>query len=186
MRALKNDEFILNPPILMSDFIADVIKRDLAKLPFAHYFETNPILVPTPNSSLTRPGTLWVPQRLANALVRKGLGKAVVEFLVRVTPLQKAATSLAANRPKAAQHYTSMEVQKGLSEPDEILLVDDVVTRGATLLGAANKLADAFPKARIRVFAVMRTISHPAAFVATYYPCIGTIKLVGDETFRQP
>lgn len=74
MRALKNDEFVLNPPnppILMSDFIANVIKRGLAKLPFAHYFETNPILVPTPNSSLTRPGTLWVPQRLANACVAK-------------------------------------------------------------------------------------------------------------------
>lgn len=186
MRLLKGDEFVLKPPILMSSFISDVIKRDFAKLPFAHYFETNPILVPTPNSSLTRPGTLWVPQRLASALVQRGLGKDVVECLKRVTPLQKAATSLAEDRPKAAQHYASMQVQKMLSEPEEILLIDDVVTRGATLLGAANKMADAFPSARIRAFAAMRTISRPSDFVATYDPQMGTIELVGNGTLRRP
>ena len=49
-------------------------------------------------------------------------------------------------RPTAEQHYESISVQGILSEPEEILLVDDVVTRGVTLLGCANRLADAFPK----------------------------------------
>jgi len=31
-----------------------------------------------------------------------------------------------------------MEVQKVLPEPDEVLLIDDIVTRGATVLGAVN------------------------------------------------
>lgn len=52
-----------------------------------------------------------------------------------------------------------MKVKKTLFEPDEILLVDDVVTRGATLLGAANKLVDAYPNARISTFAAIRTIN---------------------------
>lgn len=107
MRAIKNDEFVLSPSILASEFISNIIREKMTTLPFAHFFETNPILVPIPNSSLIRPGTLWVPQRLAYAMHRNGLGKAVKEFLRRVVPLPKSATSLAMNRPKAAQHFGS-------------------------------------------------------------------------------
>lgn len=49
-----------------------------------------------------------------------------------------------------------------------------------------NKLADAFPKTRIRAFAVMRTISTPEDFTRIIDPCRGTISLVGSETFRDP
>lgn len=187
MRALKDDEVVIaKPPILMSDYVSDRIKRDITNLPFSRIFENNPILVPTPSSSLMRTGTLWVPQRLANALVRKGIGKAVEACIKRVTPLPKSATSSAADRPKAAQHYDSVLVQKVFPEPEQILLVDDVITRGATLLGAANKLAEAFPKANIRAFAAMRTISSSEDFADTYDPCLGIIELRGEDAFRRP
>lgn len=75
-------------------------------------------------------------------------------------------------------------VQEVFPEPDEILLVDDVITRGATLLGAANRLAEAYPKAHIRAFAAMRTISPPNVFASTHNPVIGTIELVVNDTFR--
>lgn len=132
---LKNDGFLKSGSndILMSDYIADRISTNLRRLPFADYFNVNPILVPTPNSSLNRSGTLWVSQRLATALFRRGLGSRVAECLNRVTPLRKSATSLAADRPKAREHYDSMEVTRMLDEPTEILLIDDIVTRGATL-----------------------------------------------------
>jgi hypothetical protein len=186
MKALKDDEFVSDPPVLMSDFIADTIRTNIKSLPFAHFFETEPVLVPAPRSSLMRPGTLWVPQRLAKALVRRGLGKSFEECLKRVTPLPKSATSLAANRPKAIEHYHSMVVQKVFPEPREILLVDDIITRGATVIGAANKLAEAFPAARIRVFAAMRTISPPDIFGDTMDPRVGMIELRNTETFRRP
>lgn len=185
MRALKGDE-PLKSSILTSDFLAEEISKRISRLPFASYFDSQPVLVPTPNSSLTRPGTLWVPQRLAHALLRKGLGRAVEECLVRTKPLRKAATSLAPDRPTAIQHYESMGVQKVIPEPTEILLVDDVVTRGATLLGAANRLADAFPGARIRGFAMMRTISQAAEFVNVVDPKVGAITLNGGRTTRRP
>lgn len=163
MRALKNDEYLNlgNDQILMSDYVAEGIQNNMRKLPFADYFDTKPVLVPIPNSSLNKRGTLWVPQRIATALVRHGLGSRVAECLKRVTPLRRSATSLAADRPKAEEHSDSIEVTKMLDEPREFLLVDDVVTRGATLLGAASKLADAFPNVQIRAFVAMRTISKP-------------------------
>jgi hypothetical protein len=186
MRALKDDQIVLsNPPSLMSDYVAELIKRDITRLPFARIFDRNPLLIPTPNSTLMKSGTLWVPQRLANALMRKGLGRGVESCLERVIALPKSATSSAPNRPKAKQHFESMVVQKVFPEPDEILLVDDVVTRGATLLGAANRLAEAFPKARIRAFAAMRTISPPNVFASVRNPVMGTIELAAnDDTFR--
>jgi predicted amidophosphoribosyltransferase len=186
MQRLKNDEPGSNPPILMSDFISRVVKERMTTLPFAEFFKINPILVPIPNSSWMQVGTLWVPQRLANALIQNGLGKAAVECLKRVQPLPKSATSSAKDRPKAAQHFNSLEVQTIIPEPREILLIDDVITRGATLLGAANRLRDAFPGARIQAFAAMRTISPPDIFNAIYDPCKGDITLNDQDTFRRP
>jgi predicted amidophosphoribosyltransferase len=189
MKALKEDQFVPRPSehaALMSDMVADNIAKNIATLPFANYFTTNTILVPIPSSTLMRPGSLWVPQRLANALVKRSLGKEVVYCLERVTPLQKAATSSAPNRPKAIDHYNSIKVQKPLVEPEEILLVDDVITRGSTLLGAASKLAEVFPKAKILAFAAMRTTSPPDRFLDIYDPRTGLITLSNDNTFRRP
>ncbi|AFU58648.1 purine/pyrimidine phosphoribosyl transferases signature-containing protein [Candidatus Nitrososphaera gargensis Ga9.2] len=185
MRALKDDEVLPNSQILTSEFIANLIRDNLNSLPFSNFFKAKPILVPTPRSSLIRPGTLWVPQRLANALAQRGLGKNVEPCLNRFKAVRKSATSQG-DRPKAFEHYNSMEVQKIFPEPSEILLIDDIVTRGATLLGAANKLADAFPRAHIRVFAAMRTISPPDVFRSLFDPCVGNIELRGIDTFRRP
>lgn len=53
-------------------------------------------------------------------------------------------------------------------------------------MGAVNRLIEAFPKASIRVFAAMRTISNPDEFSNIIEPCMGTISLVGEDTFRVP
>lgn len=187
MLALKRDRFVGTPPTLMSEWIAQTIQRKMAKLPFASFFQPNTILVPVPKSSLMQPNTLWVPERIATALVMTGIGKDVASCLVRAKPVPKAALSTPSERPTAAQHYESMSVQGSLSKPDEILLVDDVVTRGANLLGAANRLADAFPQSHIRAFAAMRTISNQYEFENVYAPCVGTIDLwESGDTFRRP
>jgi hypothetical protein len=187
--AVKGDWPIGVPPEQpkpTSEVIAEVIQKDLATFPFADFFQNKPILVPTPSSSLMKPGTLWMPQRLANAMVNRGLGARVVECLNRVTAVKKAATSKPSERPKAIEHYSTIEVQTTITEPAEIVLIDDVVTRGATLLGAANRLADAFPNTLIRGFAALRTMSGQNTFKALQSPCIGTIRLSGSETFRVP
>jgi predicted amidophosphoribosyltransferase len=125
--------------------------------------------------------------RIATALVGVGLGKEVAPYLVREKPVRKAALSMANERPTAIEQYESMSVQERLSRPDEILLVDDVVTRGATLLGAANRLAEVFPQTRIRAFAALRTISNPDEFDKVYVPCVGAIELrESGDTSRRP
>jgi predicted amidophosphoribosyltransferase len=134
-----------------------------------------------------QPNSLWVPERIATALVSEGVGKQVAPYLFRSKAVPKAASSSPCERPTAEQHYESITVQGILCKPDEIVLIDDVVTRGATLLGCANRLADAFPQCRIRAFAAMRTISNSNEFENVYSPCAGAIDLVGTgDTFRRP
>lgn len=66
--------------------------------------------------------------------------------------------------------------------------IDDIMTRGATLMGAANRLNDAFPNAHIRAFAAMRTISNSDEFHEMYTPCVGVITYRSnqDDTIRRP
>jgi hypothetical protein len=184
MMSIKTDPYFSNPPILVSKSISNFIKDKMSTLPFAQFFMTDPILVPVPSSSLSKPGTLRVPLRLALELLQNGIGSAVEDLLLRRDPLPKAATSQARDRPKAVEHYLSLEVQKRLSDPHHILLVDDIITRGATMLGAANRLRETFPGVHIFAFAAMRTMTPPFVFRDIYDPCIGEIALRGEHTFR--
>lgn len=184
MDKLKNDED-LGSGILMSEQIAKTIKDDLMKYPFHDYFHKNAVLVPIPSSSLSRKDALWVPKCITLAMEKYGLGTSKT-LLKRDTPLPRSSTSSARNRPKAREHYNSMIVQKTLDEIEEIVLVDDVITRGATVLGAANLLANTFPDARIRVFAAMRTVSNPGEFDKTLDPRSGNVSLRGEGTLRRP
>jgi predicted amidophosphoribosyltransferase len=170
MTVIKTDGYTRDPQgrlILMSQWVAQTIQQLGNALPFTSFFKPTATLIPTPKSSLMKADTLWVPDRLAKAFVEKRLGKEVVRCLVRVTPVPKAAYSAAEDRPAAAQHYETLTVQESFSEPAEIVLVDDIVTRGATLLGAANRLVDVFPRTRIHAFAVMRTVINPSEFEKT-------------------
>lgn len=190
MNAIKTDDFIEQPPIQMSQWIARTIHQNMGKLPFASFFQPDTVLVPVPKSSLMQPGTLWVPDRIATAMVKKGIGREVLSCLGRVTPVRKSAWSEPSERPTPTEQYDTIRVQGRISEllPDEIVLVDDIVTRGATFVGAANRLAESFPKARIRAFAAMRTISNNSEFEALYDPHFGTIRYrqLTDDTLRRP
>ena len=190
MLAIKQDPFGGDPPILMSERIAKAVQENMSSLPFANFFQPETVLVPVPKSSLMLKDTLWVPLRIATALVRRGLGSKVDPCLVRDTAIRKAAWSKASDRPKPKEHFATLSVQRRISGPPlkEILLVDDIITRGSTLLGAANRLADAFPDARIRAFGAMATISDPADFVALSKPLIGSIQYrpSTEDTIRRP
>jgi len=188
MVAVKQDQFVLTEGkrIPMSEFVVETVKQKLDSLPFSHLLDGKPVLVPTPSSSLKKPDSLDVPSRIAVALKKK-FGNEVAECLVRVKPLEKSATSVAPNRSTAAQHFDSLQVQEILTEPESILLVDDVVTRGATLLGAANRLAESYPDAKVAAFVALRAVSNPSDFKGVRESVCGFITLQSNGgTLRRP
>ena len=174
-------------PIPMSGYVAQLLKDNLSTLPFSDYFGVETVLVPVPRSSLTKAGGLWVPERIAEAILLRHLARNVEKCLIRTAPVRKSAWSAPSERPLPSTHYESLAVQTRLQDVEEIVLVDDVVTRGSTLLGAANKLLDAFPGARIRAFAAMRTISNPHDFGRLFQPVKGKIEWRWEgDTIRSP
>ena len=70
------------------------------------------MLVPVPKSSIQK-NELCIPQRITKALENNGLGISE-ECLFRSKPLRKSATTSGTNRPKAFQHYESMELRESL------------------------------------------------------------------------
>lgn len=140
-------------------------------------------MVPVPKSSLTSKGDLWVPYNLAVALVERGLGSEIVPCLKRAEAVQKAALSRSGTRPKAADHYRTIAVES-VEAPGRAILVDDVVTTGATLIGAAEKMRSVFPDIKISAFVAMRTES--SEFKKTMYPKVETITLFSSgKTHRE-
>jgi len=186
MTYLKNDK-VTKSGILMSEYLARALKKEIANLPFVDFFNSKVTLVPTPKSSLLKPGTLWVPERLTASMVKNGLGGSSEPCLERTKAVSRSSGQRdGAKRPKALHHYESTHVKKLLFEPEEIIPVDDVVTRGATIMGGVNRLKEAFPNSKIRAFAMMRVMSDAEAFVDVKDPCVGTITMHGDYTSRKP
>ena len=182
---MKKDSTWPNSTQTTSEHIVQIMSNETSLL-FEDFFKNKPLLVPIPRSSLIKPDTLWVPNQIAISLINNGFGSESIPCLKRKTALPRAAGCSPTNRPRAIDHYNSLSVET-LSEPDEILLIDDVVTRGATIIGAANRLASIFPKSRIRAFTLIRTVSIAAKFTNILDPYIGTIELAANgETFRTP
>jgi len=66
-----------------------------------------------------------------------------------------------------------------------LLVVDDVVTRGATLLGAATLLQRRFASCDIAGFAAVRTISE-AEVSDMFDPVVGMISMRHGQPHREP
>ena len=76
---LKNDQYVKNPQIpedyvLMTGWIARTIHNEIDNMPFKELFPESTVLVPAPGSSLMKSSSLWVPNRLALALNKQGIG----------------------------------------------------------------------------------------------------------------
>jgi predicted amidophosphoribosyltransferase len=145
------------------------------------------VLVPVPRRvayDLRDPRS--APEAIARALHAAGHGKIVWPALRRVRTIPKSAWSRAGSRPEFLEHYTSLELIDHEPPARRLLLVDDFVTRGRTLLAAAAVLRQAVPSAHLRAFALVRTEGLVPDIAAITAPTIGTIRYLGGDAFRSP
>lgn len=160
------------------------------------------ILVPVPGSaSLQR--TDWVGARLAWSLRQVGLAAAVWPVLRRRHAVRKSAFAAVGERPSVLEHYASFEVEQAArcgsrtgprgsvmgrryGSGLQLTLVDDVITRGRTLLAAAGRLREAFPEAEVRAFALLRTLNPDETLHRVLDPCEGEIRWACGDARRRP
>ncbi|MGH8299791.1 MAG: phosphoribosyltransferase [Steroidobacteraceae bacterium] len=158
------------------------------------------ILVPVPGSAPVQ-STPWVGERLAWCLKEIGLAAEVWPVLRRSRAVRKSAFAPAGGRPSVLEHYASFAIERALARspirradllrepngnPLRLTLVDDVITRGRTLLAAAGRLHAEFPSAEIRAFALLRTLSPGETLCRLLDPCEGEVRWVLGDARRVP
>ncbi|MEM1945586.1 MAG: hypothetical protein QXU87_10120 [Candidatus Caldarchaeum sp.] len=169
------------------DMIINIMKKELDELPFRYFFQDRPVLVPIPRSAKSREGTLWVPYEICISLEKNKLGH-TEKLLERTKSVAQSSQSQAQDRPSPSEHYNSLSCRSLIGTFDKFVLVDDVITRGHTAMGAAWRLSEAFPNAEIVIFAIFRTVSNPSDFNGLYDPRKGTIEYrpENDDCLRRP
>jgi predicted amidophosphoribosyltransferase len=175
------------PPLV--PLYARCVIRQAHHLPvLAEFFRAIDVLIPIPASEPSRPNRDYLPDRLAAAFVAEGLAGSAWKGLRRVRAVAKSATAAPGRRPTVLAHYHSLRVVPGADLPDNarLLLIDDVVTRGRTLLAAAMRLHEAFPQAHISAFALLRTLGFKDHLEGLLEPCVGRIGWRAGDAHRNP
>jgi predicted amidophosphoribosyltransferase len=157
-----------------------------ASAQLAGFFHAADFLVPVPGSTPRPARSAWVAADLADALVREGLGSVAWPGLHRIHAVRKSATATPGTRPTVARHYESFEVQRSQLAPPSVVLIDDVITKGRTLLAAAARVHEAFPQAQVRAFAMLRTVGLSSGLRRLLEPCRGEIRWKAGDAHRSP
>lgn len=143
------------------------------------------VLVPCPRSTPLVKGALWPSYEICAELVHRGLARETSVLVERITPVQKSSTAGPGKRPRPMDHIRSMRMAEQTDfAPARIVIVDDVITRGATLLGVASHLKDAFPDSDVRVFAMVRTGGAEVDRILD--PVVGEVTYNGQDAIRRP
>jgi predicted amidophosphoribosyltransferase len=170
----------------MDKYATRVHQQAQASAQLAGFFHASDLLVPVPGSAPKPVGHVWVAADLADAFVRQGLGIAAWAGLRRVRAVRKSATALPGARPSVARHYESFLIERSRLTPQSVVLIDDVITKGRTLLAAAARVHEAFPDAQIRAFALLRTMGLISGVQQLLDPCIGEIRWQAGDAHRRP
>lgn len=164
---------------------------------FATALDGSAVLIPVPGSTPLQVAD-WVGARVAWCLRELGLGAKVWPLLQRRHAVRKSAFAAAGKRPSVLEHYASFAVEPGLLHRAiaaecglagrglRLTLVDDVITRGRTLLAAACRLRESFPEAKIRAFAVLRTLGSDEPLYSVLDPCEGEVRWMSGDARRRP
>lgn len=115
-------------------------------------------LVPVPSSGVTEEGAYWSGQALAEALVAVGIGSKVGLYVRRASAVKKSHRARSqAERTTVAGHIESMEAVMAAPRTRPLLLVDDVLTTGTTVIAVQQLLRRAGHTAAIGVLTAAHT-----------------------------
>jgi len=166
-------------------YAGHVYRTSLRNQQLASLFARGAVLVPVPGSAASNAAT-WPALQLAVALKEVGFALPVWPMLRRQVAVRKSSTAPIAARPSVREHYASFCVTASPVGVDRIVLVDDVVTKGRTLLAAAQRLHERLPHADVRAFALIRTLGFAPHMDHLIEPSHGSIRWSAGDARREP
>jgi len=167
-------------------YVGRVYRASVRDQQLALLFDRGAVLVPVPGSAASSIATTWPALQLAVALKDVGFALPVQPILRRQVTVRKSSTAPIAARPSVREHYASFGVTASFVGFERIVLVDDVVTKGRTLLAAAARLHERLPHADIRAFALIRTLGFAPCMDHLIEPSHGCIRWLAGDAFREP
>jgi predicted amidophosphoribosyltransferase len=182
VRSIKNEARQFSQKWKLAEFVLDNLGEERVE----RFLGNSTTLVPMPgHAPLKDEGSRWPARELCEEFVRVGLGANWMPLLSRASRVPKAAFASPAERPTAPMHYRSLRCEGAIGPSARITVVDDVITRGATMLAAISLLQQTYPNADVAGFSLIRTMSDEPIHSVTD-PASGVISLHGEETRRRP
>jgi hypothetical protein len=173
-------------PIWLPRYARCVVELAARQPSFARLFGPDAWLVPVPGCAPCA-NMYWAAWQLATALRELGLASRVWTGLQRHSPVRKSATALRGERPTVYEHFASFSMSEAPPAPTaRMILVDDVITRGRTLLAAATRLRCGLPHTDVRAFAMVRTLGFLSSLDRPFAPCSGVVYWAGGDARREP
>jgi predicted amidophosphoribosyltransferase len=172
-------------PLWLPHYAGSVYHASLRDPQLAALFASDAVLVPVPGSA-TSADARWAAAGLATALRELDLAHRLWMGLRRQITVRKSSTAPSGERPTVREHYESFSVAPLPKSLSKIVLIDDVVTKGRTLLAAAARLQAELPHADIRAFALIRTQGFVQQLGSVFDSCHGVIRWAGGDARREP
>lgn len=145
-----------------------------------------PRSAPLPPKNLSSGQTLWPSLYFCQAMQAKGVKCNIEPCLERVVKIRKSAFASPGERAEPMEHFNTMTLDRAtLTLGREILLVDDFITRGSTIVGAASLIKNRHPNANVSAFTVVRTV-YARELKRLIEPCVGEISFEDGRLSRAP
>ncbi len=151
------------------------------------FFSRETVLVPVPTYLRCTQRRVWGAACLASCLKEVGVPGTIWRGLQRIDAVRKSSTACGSKRPSVQKHYESLVVARAPQRvPERLLLIDDVVSSGRTLLACSIRLRERFPQTPIAAFALIRTLGFVREIPRLVVPCVGRITWTGVDARRYP
>jgi len=167
-------------------YVSCVRDRMLQASEYREFFTQQTVLVPVPGCDPAGADSSWTARLLTVEMCASGMAGRMWTGLRRVSCVPRSADAWHWHRPTVQEHFESLGICSTSFQARDIVLIDDVITKGRTLVAAAIRLRTVFPDSRIRAFALLRTLGFVPHIDRLFDPCRGEIVWDGADARRSP